>query len=342
VTSGPAGREATQGPPDRAAKWLARLAVLVAAWTLVLLFAGGLVTSLRAGLAVPDWPTSYGYAVNPPDWTERPNLREEHGHRLLGWVLGMLVIGLAVAVQRLEPRRGVRRLAWAVLGAVCLQGILGGARVQWLQHWLAPVHGALGQAVFALLVVLAVLLSRDWLRSGPPLAIPEAGRIRRATLVAAAAIYVQVVVGVVVRHRLSFADQAGEPVTGAGAYLVEVLPHVGWGIVALGCGFAAVAAALGASRRVPSLGGPARLLGVGLGLQVLLGSATWLTALGGNAEIVRPGYQVWTATAHQAAGAAVFAAAVVLALRARRHLAAPAAAVAGEGAPSPVTAGSAA
>jgi cytochrome c oxidase assembly protein subunit 15 len=41
--------------------WLHRFALLTAAATFVLISIGGLVTSHGAGMAVPDWPNSYGY-----------------------------------------------------------------------------------------------------------------------------------------------------------------------------------------------------------------------------------------------------------------------------------------
>lgn len=41
--------------------WLYRLAVLTAVTTFILICMGGLVTSTDSGLAVPDWPTTFGY-----------------------------------------------------------------------------------------------------------------------------------------------------------------------------------------------------------------------------------------------------------------------------------------
>ena len=41
--------------------WLSRFAKLLVAATFCLIFLGGMVTSVNAGLSVPDWPTSYGY-----------------------------------------------------------------------------------------------------------------------------------------------------------------------------------------------------------------------------------------------------------------------------------------
>ena len=41
--------------------WLHRIAVLTAVMTFILICMGGLVTSTDSGLAVPDWPTTFGY-----------------------------------------------------------------------------------------------------------------------------------------------------------------------------------------------------------------------------------------------------------------------------------------
>ena len=41
--------------------WLHRVAVLTAVMTFILICMGGLVTSTDSGLAVPDWPTTFGY-----------------------------------------------------------------------------------------------------------------------------------------------------------------------------------------------------------------------------------------------------------------------------------------
>ena len=59
--------------------WFARATVVA---TFVLIIAGGLVTSRDAGLAVPDWPLSFG-TLSPPNWWQIDNVRTEHGHRLI-------------------------------------------------------------------------------------------------------------------------------------------------------------------------------------------------------------------------------------------------------------------
>ena len=43
--------------------WLHRYAKLVVASTVLLIAAGGMVTSTRSGLSVPDWPNTYGWSM---------------------------------------------------------------------------------------------------------------------------------------------------------------------------------------------------------------------------------------------------------------------------------------
>lgn len=62
--------------------------VVVATFTLI--FIGGLVTSHHAGMAVPDWPLSYG-SLNPDGWWNQLPVRLEHGHRLFAMFVGLLV-----------------------------------------------------------------------------------------------------------------------------------------------------------------------------------------------------------------------------------------------------------
>src|SRR5438034_8861400 len=106
------------------------IALLTTAATFPLIFMGGLVTSHGAGMSVPDWPNSYGYNMflfPPRLWIG--GILYEHTHRLMGTVVGMLAIGLTIVAWRTESRRWVLWLATSVLGAVILQGVLGGLRV---------------------------------------------------------------------------------------------------------------------------------------------------------------------------------------------------------------------
>ena len=121
--------------------WLNRFAILTAAATLALIGIGGLVTSHGAGLAVPDWPTTYGYNMflfPPSFWIG--GIFYEHTHRLFASFVGLLTTILAIWLWLREPRKWLRWLGVIALFAVVLQGILGGLRGTLLQKYLGIVH----------------------------------------------------------------------------------------------------------------------------------------------------------------------------------------------------------
>src|ERR1700741_4262746 len=112
---------------------LRRFTKLVAVSTLFLIFAGGMVTSTGSGLAVPDWPTTYGenmFLFPPSKWVG--GIFYEHGHRLIASSVGFLTIILAAWLWLADPRRWMKRLGLTALGAVILQGALGGLTVIFL------------------------------------------------------------------------------------------------------------------------------------------------------------------------------------------------------------------
>src|SRR3990172_4346539 len=105
--------------------WLGRYTKLLAAATFLLIIAGGLVTSQDYGLAVPDWPRSYGQWMPPM----QGGVLYEHGHRMVAATVGFLTIILAVWLQLREQRKWVRVLGVIALLAVIVQGVLGGVTV---------------------------------------------------------------------------------------------------------------------------------------------------------------------------------------------------------------------
>ena len=139
--------------------WPHRLAVVLGCATFSLLFIGGLVTSKGAGLAVPDWPTTFGYNMFLYPWPEMVgNILYEHSHRLVASCVGLLTIVLAVALWFGERRTWLRWLGVTALLVVIAQGILGGLRVVLRQDTFAILHACLAQAFFALTVGLALSL----------------------------------------------------------------------------------------------------------------------------------------------------------------------------------------
>src|ERR687891_3003604 len=109
---------------------LHRFAVVTACCTALLIFAGGLVTSTESGLSVPDWPTTYGWSMFTfPLDKMVGGIRYEHTHRLIASTVGFLILVLAAWLWRAEPRAWLRRLGYAALAAVIVQGVLGGITV---------------------------------------------------------------------------------------------------------------------------------------------------------------------------------------------------------------------
>src|SRR5262249_20124608 len=133
-----------------------RLALATLAATCVLILLGGLVTNTGAALAVPDWPSTFGYNMILFPWSKMVGgIFYEHSHRLMGALVGVLTLALAAALWHEGGR--LRRLGLLAVGAVLAQGLLGGLRVVLLQDTLAIYHGLLAQAFFALLAAIALL-----------------------------------------------------------------------------------------------------------------------------------------------------------------------------------------
>jgi cytochrome c oxidase assembly protein subunit 15 len=190
--------------------FLAAFCAFALIWTIFLLYAGGFTTSIRAGMAFLDWPLSNG-SVNPDGWLTEIDKRAEHSHRLLGAILGFLTLTMGVWIFFREERKWVRTLALFAVFLVVFQGILGGMRVKfdWLNtgadhniaaQTFAVFHGCVAQIYLCVIVSLAVATSRSWLRPNPTAELPLSTRARRAGLWACGAIFIQLVLGAVMRH----------------------------------------------------------------------------------------------------------------------------------------------
>lgn len=149
--------------------WMHRFAVLTALATLALLSVGGLVTSHGVGMAVPDWPNTYGYNMflfPPSKWVG--GIFYEHSHRLIASGVGLLTTVLAGWLWFAESRRWLQWLGVIAFFAVVLQGVLGGLRVVLLKDQIGIFHAALAQLFFALVCALALFTSRWWLERRSP------------------------------------------------------------------------------------------------------------------------------------------------------------------------------
>jgi heme a synthase len=273
-----------------------RLARLTAGATLVLIAAGGLVTATGAGLAVPDWPTTFGENLFLFPWARLAGgVLVEHTHRLLGATVGVLTLALGVSIWLRDRDGRVRSLAAGAVGLVALQGLVGGLRVVLREDVLGLLHGCLAPAFFAVTVALAVVTGPTW-RTGPA-SRSSPGLAVLATVVSLF-LYGQIVLGALATH-------AGWALT-----------HVGGAIVATGAGAVLAGAAL--ADRDAGLAG----LGWGLGgllvLQVALGLGAYLARF---TEVALPGGEaagLGFAVAHRVGGAGLLGASVALTLRAWR------------------------
>src|SRR4051794_14282621 len=189
--------------PERLSPWPHRLAVALALVTFPLIWVGGLVTTYDAGMAVPDWPGTYGYnLLRYPwqTWLAGPwDLFIEHGHRLLGASAGLLAIALVAAVLLADRRPWLIAAVCGALALVILQGLLGGARVLLNARLVALLHGCVGPLFFAYLAVLVVLTSKRW-QAATPVHSAAGRRLVRGAWTTAAIVYVQLILGAIVRH----------------------------------------------------------------------------------------------------------------------------------------------
>jgi heme a synthase len=308
VTSWSAENTVSFGPTNESHAWRHRFAVFTAAATLALIFIGGLVTSTGSSLSVPDWPLSYGQLFPPMVG----GVLYEHGHRMAAGAVALLTAGLALWTWREEPRGAVRGLAALALAIVVLQAVLGGVTVLLrLPTAVSVAHAGLAQAFFCLTVALALVTGRSWLTE-------RRHRTDRfldtLSAVTTAAVYLQLLLGAVVRHMgagLAIPDfplAFGRvfPEIASFAIGIHYAHRVGAVIVSI-LVFATAARTVSAHRDDPRRLRPALLLVFLLAVQITLG-----------ATIIWTRKAVLPTTAHVAVGAALLATSLVLTLRCRR------------------------
>jgi cytochrome c oxidase assembly protein subunit 15 len=179
---------------------LHRYAKFVSAATVLLIVAGGLVTSTGSGLSVPDWPTSYGWNMFTfPMKHMVGGIFYEHGHRLIASGVGVLTIGLAFWLWKAEPRRWMRVLGFTALAAVCVQGLLGGITVLYfLPTAVSTAHAGLAQIFFCLTIAIALFTSPSW--TAPSQNPVDDRKLRLVATTTTACIYLQIIVGATMRH----------------------------------------------------------------------------------------------------------------------------------------------
>jgi cytochrome c oxidase assembly protein subunit 15 len=186
--------------------WLVVFAWITCAAAVLLIAIGGLVTGFRAGMAVPDWPNTYGWNMFLyPLARMTGGVFYEHAHRLLGTLVGLATLVLAIRTSTAAGQgRGLAACVWATGLCVVVQGILGGFRVTANSPALAVVHGFFAHAILAALVAAAAVASRCATGSASAPAPPgsgESGRFdRQLAGLAAGLILLQTLLGTLVRQ----------------------------------------------------------------------------------------------------------------------------------------------
>jgi heme a synthase len=192
----------------RYSAWLNRFVWFTAFATLLLICSGGMVTSKGVGLAVPDWPTTFGYNMflfPVSKWIG--GVLFEHTHRLIASAVGFLTLILAVWLWRTEDRQSVKTLGLIAVAGVILQGILGGLRVTMLKDQIGIFHACLAQAFLGLIVLIALMTTNVWPTLGENLTVlngqvyQQLRRIKTLAIVTTIAIYAQLALGATMRHQ---------------------------------------------------------------------------------------------------------------------------------------------
>ncbi len=293
--------------------WLHRYAQLCVVATFLLIIAGGLVTSTDSGLAVPDWPLSYGMLLPPMVG----GILYEHGHRMIAAAVGLMTLGLAIWLWHSEARAWVRRLGLLALVTVVIQAVLGGITVLWLLPPLVSTsHLGTAMAFFCMVTAIAVVTGPGWHDATRRPAGMGAVPLSRTALLVSSAVYVQILLGATMRHTGAGLACPDFPLCN-GALLPEItsgilalhLLHRGWAVLVTLLVVALAERAWARHPDVAELRRPALAAVVLVCLQLLLGALSVLSEL-----------SVGITTAHVGGGALLLCCLVVLTLRAYRVL----------------------
>lgn len=323
--------------PNDTRSWIARFSVVAAISALPVLLSGGLVTSTDSGLAVPDWPSSYGSNMFLfPLSKMTGGIYYEHAHRLFGSLVGLNVLTLMLVVLFREPRKWVKLVAVGAFLIVLAQGILGGTGVTAAQahtpttaeataalptpdkvpsnyatrtdtnvsRGMRMVHGITGQLTFAYLCMLGVFLSTSWSNTGRP--IPRDFMLRVFTAALFITLVLQLSIGAGLRH------------TGHVAFMHSHIT-VAFIVLVIATLAGSRAAARAKENNLPGLRRLGKAVVHTIGLQVVLGLVTlWLVMPYDRAD---PPAGIALATAHQAVGALLLGLTTLLVLWTRRLMA---------------------
>lgn len=259
-----------------------RFAKLAALATFLLLVIGGTVNPTGSSLACPEPTIVCDGQLFPP---MVGGVLYEHGHRLAAMTVGFLQIALTLLLARRRP--DMRGLAWLLLGMVIVQGLLGAITVQYKLPWfISTGHLLLGMSYFAALIYTAMrtrpgasaleLRRHDRVRA-------ELGGARRWIAAACVTVFVQLILGALVRHFGAAMVCLDMPACAGGRWWPDAavqqvhMIHRGFGVVTAIVTTLAAVAVVRRTRAWPELRWLALAAPVLVGAQIVLGIYTVLT-----------------------------------------------------------------
>jgi len=278
-------------------------ALLTAFFAFLVIIAGALVTSNEAGLAIPDWPTSF-HTFRMPHMVG--GVLYEYGHRMIAGFTILLTVGIAVVTVAVDKRRWMRKLAFIGFATILIQAILGRVTVMnLLPPAVSTAHAIVGQTFFCIAVAIALLTACRYTGEVQKTAVDRRKpSLIALTLLSVLVLYVQLALGGMFRH-------------GGMSWEAHVFNAI---VVAIVLTWTSVRV-LSYYSDLDALRRPAIMMLSLLMAQLCLGFISFLTKVvwGQKGAQTQP-MMVWSTVAHVATGALLLASAVVLAIQAWRHV----------------------
>jgi len=286
--------------------------------TFLLVIIGGVVTSEEAGLAVPDWPTSFEsnmFLYPLSKMISQSDVYYEHTHRLFGSLVGLTVLALTGDSWLAGQRRWLAKVISLALLLVLFQGLLGGMRVEQadlnagtVPEWkeraketfdalgltadrLRVFHGVLGQVFLGFLVAIAAFSSRTWRDAVNSAGHRLSAGDRSLSIAFITCILIQLLLGAVTRH------VSRDPF---------VLIHLVFAFVVAGAGLMVAVRRLSVPGQIASLRRNSGAIATLIIVQLTLGFSAFVLTAGDESTL-----STLVATAHQALGALILSLAVL-------------------------------